>query len=95
MPFPANHEEFLQAVQNHLKEREGCAIMILVHSPQGLEVQANFMDFAMQMGMLHIASMTTAVGFERHLREGFKSGENQTMVSNIRDAIDPNKKKPN
>jgi hypothetical protein len=95
MPFPSSHDEFLQAVQNHLKEREGCPVLVIVHSPVGLEIQANFKDFSMQMGILHISLMTTSAAFDRQLREGFKSGENEAMVSSIKDAIDPNKKKPN
>ena len=89
------HEGFMQAIQNHLKEREGCPIMVIVHSPAGLEMQMNFRDFALQMGICDVAKMTTALAFERQAREGFKTGENQIMVSNIRDAIDPDKKKPN
>ena len=95
MEAPKTHEEFLQAVQNHLKEREGCPIVILVHTQMGMEMQLNFMDYAMQMGILDVAKMTTAIAFDRQAREGFKSGENQMMVSNIKDIIDPNKKKVN
>jgi hypothetical protein len=87
------HEGFMQAVQNHLKEREGCPIIVIVHSASGLEIQTNFMDYALQMGILDVSKMTTALAFERQTREGFKSGENQMMVSTIKEAID--KKKPN
>ena len=95
MPFPANHEEFLQAVQNHLKERPDCPIIVIVHSRAGLEMQINFMDFALQMGVLRAAMKTTDIAFELQAREGFKTGENKLMVSMIQDAIDPNKKKVN
>ena len=95
MESPKTHEEFMLAVQNHLKEREGCPIIILVHTPVGMEMQLNFMDYAMQMGILDVAKMTTAIAFDRQAREGFKSGENQMMVSNIKDIIDPSKKKVN
>jgi hypothetical protein len=93
MPFPSNHEEFMQAVQNHLKERPNCPILVIVHTPNGIELQGNFADFALQMGILDIAKMTTAIAFDQSVREGFKTGENQMMVSNVRDAIDPDKKK--
>ena len=89
------HEGFMQAIQNHLKEREGCPIIVIVHSPMGLEIQGNFADFALQMGILDVAKMTTAIAFEQQARAGFKTGENQMMVSNIKDAIDPKKPKPN
>jgi hypothetical protein len=95
MGLANTHEEFMQAVQNHLKEREGCPIIVIVHSPSGLEMQINFMDFALQLGILDIAKMTTALAFDRQAREGFKTGENKMMVSAIRDSIDPNKKKMN
>ena len=95
MGFPSNHEEFLQAVQNHLKERPDCPIIVLVHSPTGLEMQLNFMDYALQVGILDIAKRTTCLAFERQVAEGFKSGENRMAVSNIKDALDPEKKKPN
>ena len=95
MESPKTHEEFMLAVQNHLKEREGCPIIILVHTPVGMEMQFNFMDYAMQMGILDVAKMTTAIAFDRQAREGVKSGENQMMVSNIKDIIDPSKKKVN
>ena len=58
-------------------------------------MQLNFMDYALQMGLLDIAKMTTAIAFEQQARQSFKSGENQMMVSAIMDAIDPNKKKVN
>ena len=45
--------------------------------------------------MLKIAERTTSIAFERQLAEGFKNGENRIMVSNIRDSMDPNKKKVN
>ena len=93
--FPSNHEEFMKAIQNHLKEREGCPVILLVHTPAGLEIQANFMDYALQTGVLDIARTSTLLAFERQAREGFKSGENQIMVSNIKDASNPNKKKVN
>jgi len=89
------HEGFMLAVQNHLKERENCPVMVIVHSPMGLEIQANFMDYALQMGILDVAKMTTMIAFEQQTRAGFKTGENQVMVSAIKDAIDPEKKKPN
>ena len=95
MTFPNNHEEFMQAVQNHLKDRPDCPIVVIVHSPHGLEIQLNFMDYALQMGILDVAKMTTAIAFDQQARAGFKSGENQMMVSNVKDAIDPDKKKPN
>jgi uncharacterized protein (DUF362 family) len=89
------HEQFMLAVQNHLKEREGCPVMVIVHSPTGLEMQFNFMDYALQMGILDVAKMSTMIAFERQTREGLKTGENQIMVSNIKDAIDSEKKKVN
>jgi len=95
MESPMTHEGFMQAVQNHLKEREGCPIIVIVHSPMGLEMQVNFIDFALQIGVLKVASKTTSIAFEKQAREGFKTGENQMMVSNIKDAIDQNKPKPN
>jgi hypothetical protein len=95
MASSTNHEEFMQAVQNHLKERPDCPIIVIVHSPAGLEMQINFIDFALQMGILDIAKMTTALAFERQTREGFKTGENQMMLSSIADAINQNKKKVN
>ena len=93
--FPSKHEEFVAAVQNHLKEREGCPVILIVHSPHGLEMQLNFMDYALQLGILDVAKMTTAIAFECQARESFKSGENQIMVSAIKDASNPDKKKPN
>jgi hypothetical protein len=95
MEPPTTHEGFIQAVSNHLKEREGCPVLVIVHAPHGVEIQCNFMDFAMQMGLLDVAKMTTAIAFDRQTRDGFRTGENQMMVSNIKDAIDPNKKKVN
>ena len=95
MPFPANHEEFMQAVHNHLKEREGCAVLILVHTAMGLEIQGNFMDFALQMGMCRSAAISTDLAFENQIRDGFKSGDNKIMVSMIQDAINPKKKRMN
>lgn len=95
METPNTHEGFMQAVQNHLKEREGCPVILIVHSPHGMEMQLNFKDYAMQMGILDVAKMTTAIAFDRDVREAYKSGENQLMVSAIKDAIDPNKKKVN
>lgn len=89
------HEEFMQAVQNHLKERDGCPVMVIIQSPMGMEMQVNFMNYALQLGLLEIAKMTTAIAFERQTQEGFKSGENQLMESAIKDAIDQNKNKPN
>ena len=94
-PFPSTHEEFLQAVQNHLKERPDCPIMIVVHSHGGLEVQCNFVDYALQFRMLDLAKMTTALAFNQQAQEGFRNGENKVMVSNIADAINPKKKMPN
>jgi hypothetical protein len=78
-----------------LKEREGCPIIVIVHAPHGLEMQMNFADFALQMGVLDVAKMTTAIAFEQQARAGIKSGENQLMVSAIKDAIDSEKKKVN
>ena len=95
MEDPSTHEGFMQAVQNHLKEREGCPVILIVHSPQGLEMQMNFSEFALQMGILDVAKMTTAIAFERQAKEGFKTGENQMMISNIKDMADPSKKKVN
>jgi hypothetical protein len=95
MPFPITHEEFLQAVQNHLKERPDCPIIVIVHTRAGLEMQINFMDFALQSGILDIAKRTTSIAFDRQAQEGFKTGENQMMISVIKDAMDPNKKKVN
>ena len=93
MEGPSTYEGFMQAVQNHLKKREGCPV--IVHSPQGLEMQMNFSEFALQMGILDVAKMTTAIAFERQAKEGFKTGENQMMISNIKDMADPDKKKVN
>jgi hypothetical protein len=96
MPDPqVSHEQFMQAVQNHLKEREGCPVIVIVHSLAGLEMQMNFKDYALQMGILDVARMTTAVAFEQMARESFKTGENQLMVSAIKDTIDSEKKKVN
>jgi hypothetical protein len=95
MSFPSNHEEFMLAVQNHLKERPDCPVLLIVHTPNGIELQGNFVDFALQMGILDIAKMSTAIAFDRSARDGFKTGENQIMVSNVRDAIDPKKKDVN
>lgn len=89
------HEGFMQAVQNHLKDREGCRIIVLVHSPAGLEIQTNFMDFILQSGICNAGKITADLAFERAVKEGFKTGENKMMVSNIKDAIDPEKKKVN
>ena len=89
------HEQFMLAVQNHLRERENCPVMVIVHSPMGLEIQANFMDYALQMGILDVAKMTTMIAFEQQTRAGLKTGENQVMVSAIKDAIDSEKKKVN
>jgi hypothetical protein len=95
MPFPSNHEEFMLAVQNHLKERPDCPVLVIVHTPHGIELQGNFADFALQMGILDIAKMSTAIAFDQSAREGFKNGENRLMVSVVKDAIDPAKNKPN
>ncbi len=95
MESHVTHEEFLQAVYNHLKEREGCPIVVIVHSLTGMEMQMNFMDYAIQMGMMKAAKMTVESAFRRQLEIQYKSGENQMMVSNIKDAINSDKKKPN
>ena len=95
MPFPSNHEEFMLAVQNHLKERPDCPVLVIVHTPHGTELQGNFVDFALQMGILEVAKRATAIAFDQSARDGFKTGENKIMVSNIQDAIDPEKKKVN
>jgi hypothetical protein len=95
MGFPSTHEEFMQAVQNHLKDREGCPIIVIVHTPAGLEMQINFMDYALQMGLIEVARLTTAVAFNRQAQDGFKTGENQMMVAAIKESLDPNKKKVN
>jgi hypothetical protein len=95
MESVTTHEGFMQAVQNHLKEREGCAVMVIVHTPNGLEIQANFMDFALQMGIIKAAGMATKEAFKRQIEAVYKSGENQMMVSVIKDAIDSEKKKVN
>jgi hypothetical protein len=58
-------------------------------------MQINFRDFALQIGLLDVAKMTTAIAFGRQAKDGFKSGENQMMESAIKDAIDPTKNKPN
>ena len=92
---PTTHEQFVQGIQNHLKEREGCPVIVIVHSPHGLEIQCNFKDYALQMGVLDVAKMTTAIAFDIQARESFKTGENQMMVSAIKDAIDSEKKKVN
>lgn len=92
---PKNHAQFVEGVGNHLREREGCPTLIIVHAPHGLEIQTNFKDFAMQMGILDVAKMTTAIAFDQEARRGYESGENKMMVSNIQDAIDPDKKKVN
>lgn len=90
-----SHQQFVEMVSNHLKEREGCPTMVIVHTPHGLEIQCNFVDFAVQMGVLDIAKMTVSIAFGRQTREGFASGENQIMASNIADACNPDKKKVN
>ena len=95
METPSTHEKFTLAVQNHLKEREGCPVILIVHSPQGLEMQMNFIDHVLQMGIIKAVKRTLDAAFDRQLEAGFKSGENQLMVSAIKDAIDPNKKKVN
>jgi hypothetical protein len=89
------HEQFMLAVQNHLKEREGCPALVIIHAPHGLEIQANFMDFTLQMGMTRAAEMVTEAAFRKQIEEGYKTGENQMMVSVIKDAIDSEKKKVN
>ena len=89
------HEQFMLAVQNHLKEREGCPVLVVVHSPMGLEIQGNFVDFTLQMGMTRAAEMVTEAAFKKQIEEGCKTGENQMMVSVIKDAIDSEKKKVN
>ena len=91
----SDNEGFIQSVQNHLKEREGCPAILIIHSPQGLEIQMNFMDYALQIGVLESAKITTALTFERQVREGFKTGENQMMVSNIKDMANHDKRKVN
>ena len=78
-----------------MKEREGCPVIVIIHASHGLEIQVNFMDFALQMGILDVAKMTTAIAFEQQVRAGFKNGENQMMVQAVKDAIDPEKKKLN
>ena len=95
METPNTHEGFMLAVQNHLKEREGCPVILIVHSPHGLEMQLNFLDHAMQMGIIRAAKKTIDAAFDRQLEAGFKSGENQLMVSAIKDATESNKKKVN
>ena len=89
------HEGFMLAVQNHLKERQGCPIIVLVHSPMGLEIQVNFMDYILQSGICNAAKITADLAFERAIREGFKTGENKIMVQVIKNDIDPDKNKPN
>jgi hypothetical protein len=89
------HEAFMQAIQNHLKQREGCPIIVLVHSPMGLEIQTNFMDFILQSGICNAGKITADLAFERATREGFKTGENKIMVQSIKDDTDPEKKKVN
>ncbi len=43
--------------------------------------------------ILRYGRLVTA--FERQAKEGFKTGENQMMISNIKDMADPDKKKVN
>ena len=89
------HEQFILAVQNHLKEREGCPALVIIHASHGLEIQGNFMDFTLQMGMTRAAEMVTEAAFKKQIEEGYKTGENQMMISNIKDMADPDKKKVN
>lgn len=86
-------EEFRQAVQRHLEQRENFPTIVIVHSPHGIEIQCNFIDFAMQVGILDIAKLTTVIAFEQQAREGYKTGENQMIVSGIKDIVDPDPKK--
>lgn len=95
MDEQVTHEKFVEMVANHLKEREGCPTLIIVHTPHGMEMQTNFKDYAMHMGILDIAKMTVAIAFNRQSREALASGENQIMASNIADACNPDKKKVN
>jgi hypothetical protein len=79
----ATHDEFLESVLKHLRERENCPILIIVQAPHGLEMHTNFASFPLQFGLLDIAKMTASMHFERETRRTFESGENTAIEKDI------------
>jgi hypothetical protein len=88
-------EKFIAAVSSRIRDTEGCPVIVLVHTPAGLEIHSNFVDFALQMGVLDIAKMVTAVQFEQIIRAANASGQNAAFVKDIKEQIAVGKKKVN
>lgn len=95
MNEPMTHQEFMSLVQKHLAERQDCAIMVLVKTPTGLEIQTNFMDFILSMGMLDIAKMITAVQFDQSVRSPQGKAEIRAMTEEIRNTSEGKKNEVN
>ena len=89
------HEEFLSLVHKHLAERQDCAIMVIVKTPAGLEIQTNFMDFVISMGILDIAKMITAVQFDHSVRSPAGKAEIRAMTDEIKNTSEGKKTEVN
>jgi hypothetical protein len=85
-------DKFIEAVSSRIKDTEGCPAMMLIHTPSGLEIHANFRDFAMQLGLLDVARIVTVERFEEMVRSTNASGENAAFVKDIREQIDGKKR---
>lgn len=70
-----SQSNFIDGVVRLLTSRPQSQVLILVHSPVGLELLSTASDYVFQMGMLQVAVQTIAMRFAQDTRTLVQTGE--------------------
>ena len=75
MSAEEEQHNFIEGVVRLLTSRPQSQVLILVHSPAGLEILSTASDYVFQMGMLQAAVQTIAMRFAQDTQTLVQSGE--------------------
>lgn len=77
-----NHEEFVRGITRLLEQRPGCNVMVVIHGIMGVEIMVNFLNPAIEFGMLDLAKLTIANRIQEMTRI-----QNTTRTESIAEGI--------
>lgn len=72
-----------EAVARLLRDRDGCAAMVLIAGPTGLEILTNHEDIVVKLGILRAANVITESVFKAMIEQWQTNGMSQAVTADL------------
>jgi hypothetical protein len=81
------HDDWIKGINRVMSDHEGCPMLVIINDPSGLKLIANFENFALQIGLMDMGKILTAMRFQQACAVQAQTGELKAMEKDMQMAM--------